>query len=52
MKTRFVKAYIDEVSFSNLTSEDRELLKKYGYTEDEYGEVAVSFKFGWHCLCA
>lgn len=46
METRFVKAYIDEVSFSNLTSEDREMLKKYGYTEDEQGEVAVSFKFG------
>lgn len=46
METRFLKAYIDEVSFSNLTSEDRDLLKKYGYTEDEQGEVAVSFKFG------
>lgn len=46
METRFVKAFIDELTFSNLTSEDRELLKKHGYTEDEQGEVAVSFKFG------
>lgn len=46
METRFVKAYIDELTFGNLSSEDRELLKKHGYTEDEQGEVAVSFKFG------
>ena len=46
METRFVKDYIDGITFSNLNNEDRELLKKCGYTEDKQGEVYAIFKFG------
>ena len=46
MKTRFVKDHIDGMTFSNLSNEDKELLKKCGYTEDKQGEVYAIFKFG------
>ena len=46
MRTELIKGYIDEIAVSNVSENEKALLRLAGYAENDQGEWEMSMKFG------